>query len=122
MIRNLTPFQAAPFFWHADHGDVTKNKWMKFRACDGVCIAFHEHLWPGVWMGHLGVKRDAFGRSDEALRAILSAFALETGADRIVGWIKESNRAALAMCRRVGFEMDGRLPTAEPAIMVGWRL
>ena len=72
-------------------------------------------------MGHLGVKRDALGRSDEAMRAILQAFALESGAERIVGWIEERNRAALAMCRRIGFEVDGRLPLAEPALMIGWR-
>lgn len=72
-------------------------------------------------MGHLGVKKDALGRSDEAMRAILQAFALESGAERIVGWIEERNRAALAMCRRIGFEVDGRLPLAEPALMIGWR-
>ena len=72
-------------------------------------------------MGHLGVKKDALGRSDEAMLAILQAFALESGAERIVGWIEESNRAALAMCRRIGFEVDGRLPLAEPALMIGWR-
>lgn len=72
-------------------------------------------------MGHLGVKKDALGRSDEAMMAILQAFALESGAERIVGWIEERNRAALAMCRRIGFEVDGRLPLAEPALMIGWR-
>jgi RimJ/RimL family protein N-acetyltransferase len=55
------------------------------------------------------------------MRAILQAFALESGAERIVGWIEERNRAALAMCRRIGFEVDGRLPLAEPALMIGWR-
>ena len=72
-------------------------------------------------MGHLGVLKAALGRSDEALKAILQAYALETGAERIIGWVDERNRAALAMCRRVGFEIDGRLPLAEPAIMIGWK-
>lgn len=120
MIQRLTAKQAAPFFWHPRHGDIRKDAWMTFRACDGVCVAFHKHLWPGVWMGHLGVKKDAFGRSDDALRAILQAFVMESGAERIVGWLEEHNRAALAMCRRVGFEIDGRLPLAKPAIMIGW--
>ena len=121
MIRTLTAKQAKPFFWHKAHGDITEKTWMDFRACDGVCVAFHAHLWPGVYMGHLGVLKAALGRSDEALKAILQAYALETGAERIIGWVDERNRAALAMCRRVGFEIDGRLPLAEPAIMIGWK-
>jgi hypothetical protein len=120
LIRTITAKQAKPFFWHPRHGDITDNGWMDFRACDGVCGAFHAHLWPGVWMGHLGVRKDAVGRSDAAARAILQAYALETGAERIIGWIDERNRAALAMCKRLGFEIDGRLPLAQPVIMLGW--
>ena len=41
------------------------------------------------------------------------------GEDRLL--LKESNRAVLAMSRRVGFEVDGRLPLAEPVTLLGWR-
>lgn len=119
MIRKLTIKQAKPFFWHPLHGDMTA-KWMEYRACDGVCGAFHLHLWPGVWMGHLGVKRDAFGKSDDAARAILQAFAMEKNASRIIGWVSESNRPTLAFCKRIGFETDGRLLLSEPVTMLGW--
>ncbi len=93
---------------------------MTYRACDGFCGAFHMHLWPGVWMGHMGAL-PGVRRVDAAAKAILQAFALESGAERIIGWINEKNRPALALCRRLGFEIDGRLPLAEPVCMVGWR-
>lgn len=121
MIRTLTAQEAVPFFWHPYHGDISTEDWMQFRACDGVCGAFHQHLWPRVWMVHVGMLKEAKGRGDEAAMAILRAFSVEVGAERIIGWVKESNRAVLAMSRRVGFEIDGRLPLAEPVIMLGWR-
>jgi RimJ/RimL family protein N-acetyltransferase len=64
--------------------------------------------------------KDARGRGDEAAKAILRSFSAEVGAERIIGWVREDNRAVLAMSRRVGFEVDGRLPLAEPVLMLGW--
>ena len=65
--------------------------------------------------------KDARGRGDRAARAILQAFSAEVGAERIIGWVREDNRAVLAMSRRVGFEIDGRLPLAVPVALLGWR-
>lgn len=121
MIQKLTAEQAACFFWHPYHGDISTEDWMQFRACEGVCGAFHQHLWPGVWMGHLGALKEARGRAVEPAKAILRAFAAEVGAERIIGWVREDNRAALALCRRAGFELDGCLPLAEPVALIGWR-
>lgn len=121
MIRTLTVDEALPYFWHPYHGDMRDNDWMQFRACDGVCGAFHQHLWPGVWMGHLGALKEARGRAVEPAKAILRAFAAEVAAERIIGWVREDNRATLALCRRAGFEIDGRLPLAEPVALIGWR-
>lgn len=121
MIRKLTAQEAVPFFWHPYHGDIRDSDWMQFRACEGVCWAFHQHLWPGVWMGHLGVLKEARGHAVEPARAVLSAFAAEVGAERIIGWVREDNRATLALGRKVGFDVDGRLPLAEPVVMIGWR-
>lgn len=121
MIRTLTAAEAAPFFWHKSHGDVSGLDWAEFRACDGVCCGFHPHFWPDVWVGHLGALKSARGNTLEPFKAILRAFAAEVGAERIVGLVNESNRATLALCRRAGFEIDGRLPLAEPAALIGWR-
>lgn len=121
MIRNLTVDEALPFFWHPYHGDMRGNDWMEYRACEGVCGAFHQHLWPGVWMGHLGAKLSARGNTLEPTKAILRSFADEVGAERIIGWVREDNRATLALCRRAGFEIDGRLPLSVPVLTIGWR-
>lgn len=122
----LTPRQALEYFGHPSQvrftgatGDMVD--WMEYRACSGVCVAFQPHMWPGVWMGHLAALPGARGRTDGPLRTILAGFTAEVGAERVIGWIKESNRAMLALCRRAGFEIDGRLPLSEPVIMVGWR-
>ncbi len=121
MIQRLTAAEAAPYFRHPAHGEGFETEdWMQFRACDGFCMGFHMHLWLGVWMGHMGAL-PGVRRVDAAAKAILQAFALESGAERIIGWIREDNRPALALCRRIGCEIDGRLPLAEPVVMVGWR-
>lgn len=92
---------------------------MDYRACDGFCMAFHW-VWPGVWEAHMGALPGVC-RVDAAMKALLQAYALESGAERIIGRIEESNRPALALCRRVGCVVDGRLPLAEPVVMIGWR-
>jgi hypothetical protein len=125
MIRTLTNTEAAPYFAHPSQQRASgvigePEEWMHYRALNDVCGAFHLNLWPGVWMGHIAVKPTGWGRSDQDVTAILQGFATETGAARIIGWVRESNRAMLALCRRVGFEIDGRLPLAEPVVMIGW--
>lgn len=93
---------------------------MTYMAAGGVCGAFHAHLWPGVYMGHLGAL-PGVRRVDGAALAILRAYADEVGAERIIGWVRQSNRPMLALCRRIGFETDGMMPLAEPVALVGWR-
>ncbi len=117
----ITAQQAKPYFANSPGLVDDPEDWMHYRADSGVCGAFHQHLWPGIWMGHVGVLPEALGKADAAVLRILTAFAEDRSAERIIGWVKESNRAALAMFRRVGFETDGRLPLAEPVILLGWR-
>jgi len=123
LIQRLTAKKAAAYFQHPAGGmdGVTfmPVPWMDYRACDGFCMAFHWR-WPGVYETHMGAL-PGVRRVDQAMKAILQSYALEKGAERIVGWIKESNRPALALCRRVGCEVDGRLPLVDPVVMIGWK-
>jgi hypothetical protein len=123
MIQRLTGKKAAPYFQHPNQTigglKFSPVPWMDYRACDGFCMAF-QWRWPGVWEGHLGAL-PGVTRVDAAMLAILQAYALEKGAERIIGWVKESNRPLFALCRRVGGTIDGRLPLAEPVVMMGWR-
>jgi hypothetical protein len=121
LILRLSAKEAAPYFQHPAQGMVgDPEEWMTYRAKDGLCGAFHAHLWPGVWMGHLGALPGVY-RVDAAALAVLRSFAAEVGAARIIGWVRESNRPMLALCKRIGFEIDGRLPLAEPVVLTGWR-
>ena len=124
MIQRLTAQEARQYFTDPACGLVGDDPedWMDFRALDGVCCAFHQHLLPGVWMGHLVALRSAWGNTAKPLRTILEAYQQETGAARIVGWVSKSNRPMLALARRVGFEVDGELPLAKPVVMIGWGL
>jgi hypothetical protein len=123
LIQRLTGKKAAAYFQHPAGGldGVTfiDAPGFDYRACDGFCGAFIWR-WPGVYEGHMGAL-PGVRRVDAAARAILQAYALEKGAERIIGWIKESNRPALALCRRIGCEIDGYLPLSEPVVMIGWR-
>ena len=129
MIAQLSAAAARPFFDHptqrrgaaVDPADLHDNG-IFYRALGGVCGAFHLAPWPGVWMAHYGVQPSSWGRAVEPARLILRAFWAEQQPDRIIGWTKESNRAALAFARRVGFTVDGRLDLPSgTVIMQGWK-
>ncbi len=127
LIQKLTSQEALPFFNNPsqrrangliDGEDL--GDWLLYRALGGVCLSFHQHLWPGVWMVHLGAKPEAWGNLDGDTAALVRAFADEVDASRIIAWVREENRAVLSLCRRIGFEIDGRLPARDVAVMVGW--
>lgn len=126
MIAAITAQEAARYFNSPSQRRASgliddPEDWMHYRATGGVCGAFHENMLPGVWMGHLGALPEAWGALDEAAAQIVGSFAAEKNAARIIGWVRQSNRPMLALCRRIGFEIDGILPLAEPVAMVGWR-
>ena len=94
---------------------------LTYYAANGVCLATNWSHWPGVLMVHLAAHPSAWGRTTEPTRALLHEAWAEEGPDRITAWMKESNRAVQALCRRVGMEIDGRFPLAEPVVLYGWR-
>lgn len=93
-----------------------------YWACGPICGVFHPALWPGVWMAHHGCKPEGWGKAAEPARAGLRAFWASVRPERIIGWTRADNRAAVAFARRVGFVEDGRLPLpGGEVIMQGWR-
>lgn len=121
----ITAKEAAPFFAHhsqqIDGVAYDPPESMAYLACGGVCLAFHPALWPGVYMVHLGAMPSAWGRVDKPADAILRAAWADLSPARIIAWVKESNRLTVALCKRLGFELDGQLPLAAPVLCYGWR-
>lgn len=80
-----------------------------YYAKDGVCVCFHDAHWPRVVMAHYAVKPEVWGKAIGPARAILAAFRADHQPEAIIGWTAETNRAAVAFARRLGFEEYGRL-------------
>lgn len=94
---------------------------LTYYAHGGVCLATHWGPWPGVLMVHVAALPSAWGSTTDPTRALLQEAWDSEHPARISGWVKKSNRAVQALCRRVGMEIDGRLPLADPVILYGWR-
>lgn len=92
--------------------------WAEYRASGPVCLIFHQAPWPNVWMVHVGVKPEGWGHIAGPTKQLLAEFRHEQRATRIVAWIEDKNRAAIALARRCGFETDGAFPGV---IMMGWQ-
>ncbi len=95
---------------------------VEYLANGPVCGAFNLGPWPDVWMGHYAVKPEGWGRAVVPALKILNVFWREKMPARIIGWTPESNRAALAFAKRLGFEIDGEMNLGNRVIvMQGWR-
>lgn len=107
----VSPEDAAPYFWdrrYAPAGDLPRG-WA-YYAAEGVCLAFHDVPWPRTVAVHVGVLREAWGRAVAPAKALISEMRDEYRPYRIIAWLHENNRAAIAFARRVGFAEDGRFP------------
>lgn len=90
----------------------------QYWALDGVCGVFHPDHWPGVWMGHYGVKPEAWGQAVHPAKRILRAFCEAERPDLIIGWTAAENRAANAFVRRLGFRETGRMTTRNGVVVM----
>lgn len=97
--------------------DALPERGVIYYATGGVCGCFHDAHWPGVVMAHYGVLPEAWGSTVAAGKAILRQFAADYEPQAIIGWTDESNRAALAYARRLGFEEYGRLVLPDTTII-----
>ena len=78
----------------------------------GRLRAFHQHsVARRVDDGPCRDAEKTGGRGDRTARGHSQAFSAEVGAERIIGWVRENNRAVLAMSRRVGFESMAGCPS-----------
>lgn len=92
---------------------------LEYWADGPVCLAFHRAPWPAVWMVHIGVKPEAWGRTLKPVLRLLTAFWNDKQPLRIVAWVEDGNRPTLALAHRCGFTNDGAFPGV---CMIGWRL
>lgn len=121
----ITTAEAEAFFAHPSQRgaamlDGPLPDWMDYYADGGVCGAFHW-LQDGVLMGHLGVIPDMWGGTIRPAKTVLAEAWADQEPARIVGWIKQENRAACRWVERLGFTLDGQLPLPDPVLMFGWR-
>lgn len=103
-------------FIHPD--ELPDDEAFQYWALDGVCGVFHGAMWPGVWMAHYGVMPEVWGKATRPAKAILSAFWGEENPELIIGWTDETNRAALAFARRIGFKENGRMNLPNGAVIM----
>lgn len=97
--------------------DFLPDEGFEYRVSGPVCLIFHQAPWPDVWMVHVGVKPEGWGKTVPHVDALLSGFWAEKQPRRIVAWIEESNRAAISFARRCGMTQDGAFPGV---VMMGW--
>ena len=72
-------------------------------------------------MGHFGVKREGLGEYVDDARCVLDEFSQTLRPARVIGWIEEGNRAAIAFVRRIGFSEDGSMDLpGGGVVMFGW--
>jgi RimJ/RimL family protein N-acetyltransferase len=129
IARRVTVEEARPFWADPSqhvmgaHPDMLPGgDGFHYWASGPVCGVFHPHLWPGVWMVHIGCKPSGWGIAADYARAGLLGFWADQSPQAVVAWVQDANRAVLALMRRVGFQPDGvlRLPPGD-VNMQSWR-
>lgn len=120
----ITVDEAREYFSHPSQHEFGKTEkdlpeWGDYWAKGGVCLVSHNAYWPGIVMVHVGAKPEAWGGLDEDVRSLLAEIWAAEQPTRMIAWISENNRAALALARRVGFEIDGYMPNG--VVLMGWK-
>lgn len=126
MTRLIGVDEARAFFAHPSQrkgmdGADLPSEGVDYWADGPVCAVFRDFSWPRVLDVHVGVKPEAWGRTVPHCRAILAAVWAHYSPDLIVALSKEDNRAVLAMNRRLGFTVIGKLPSPAGVVIQSWR-
>lgn len=122
----ITVDEARDYFQHVSQqkgngvtpDELPDHDGLVYYAHGGVCVLFHIAHWPGVWMAHVAVKPEAWGRTVIPGRKILNKFWNDESPTLILGWTDQNNRAALSFARRVGFTEIGTMQTG--VVMQEW--
>lgn len=127
MTRQISVDEAREFFAHPSQckgftPDQLPAAGVDYWADGPVCAIFRDFAWPFVLDVHCGVKPEAWGRTVPHCRAILRAAWNHYTPDLIVAQSLESNRAVLAMNRRLGFRVIGTMPTPDPVVIQSWSM
>lgn len=86
------------------------NEHMDYFGVENLAALVHKSFWPDVYMFHIGVKPQGRGNlKDESLELLNGVFDYYK-AIRLTTWVPSDNRAADAMARRTGLELDGVIP------------
>lgn len=102
--------------------DTLPDDPFEYWADGPVCSIVHMAPHPGVWMCHLTVKPEGWGKAIPHAKALLREFWEERQPKRLIGWTPSHLRAAVAFTRRVGFVEDGRMNLGDyEIIMSGYR-
>lgn len=123
MTWQITAAEAREFFAHPSQGLTGELPvdGVEYWADGPVCGIFRDFCWPRVLDVHCGVKPEAWGKTVPHARAILEAVWAFHSPDLIVAQSLESNRAVLAMNRRLGFDVIGTMPTPQRVVIQSWR-
>ena len=126
MTRQISVEEAREFFehpsqWRSARPEQLPESGFAYYASGPICGVFHDMPWPKVIGAHCGVKQEGWGKIVPHAKEILAMVWSDFQPDVIVAWTPESNRPTLAFNRRVGFIVDGYLPTPERTVMQSWR-
>ena len=92
---------------------------VEYWADGDVCLIFHETAAGDVWMVHLAAKPEGMGHLVEPTQRVLAEFWAAKHPRRIVTWIDEHRRAAIALAKKAGGVVDGQFPGT---VMLGWSM
>lgn len=121
----ITAAEARAYFAHPSQHvlgatpETIPDEGLEYWADGPVCLIFHETAHPDVWMVHLAVKPEGWGHLVDPTRRLLAEFWQAKQPRRIVTWIEEHRRAAVALATKAGGVIDGQFPGT---VMMGWSL
>ena len=96
-------------------GDLVAD--FDYYADGAACLVVHATAKPDIWMVHIMVDPDGWGRLDAKVSGLLREVWQDKKPKRLIAWIEDDRRAAVALVKRIGCTRDGKMANYE---MWGW--